>query len=46
MVLRFTKGIPKELSSLIAAGEETVFLFAKVKIYRKRLNPIRQQAMI
>jgi len=35
MALRFTKGIPKQLSFLIAAGEETVFLFVKLKFYRK-----------
>ena len=46
MTLRFTKGIPKELSSLIATREETVFLFVELKIDRKRFDPIGRQAMI
>jgi hypothetical protein len=46
MALRFTKGVQEQLSSLITAEEEIAFFFARVKFRSKRLNPIRQQAMI
>ncbi len=43
MALGFAKGIQKGLSSLTVGREKTVFLFAGLRIFRDKLDPIRQK---
>jgi hypothetical protein len=42
MALRFTKGIPKELASLIARERRQLFLFAEIGIQTVRLDLYRR----